>query len=311
MSQPLSIAFRTAIIISMNDAVIKQSNPLSAQGPREPEDISIVMAVYNHEATVAEALESALMQEMPYTSVIYCLNDASTDRSGEILSDYAQRYPDKIKVYTSPKNLGSGKKSFFFHQPPVNGRYWCLLAGDDYWISRNKLATQIAYLDSQPEYVGCSCNTVMKNEMTGEEIIIKPEKNTWNLLDLLLLKKKYAFYVHTTSITWRNIYLEQGFFLPPAFKKNFAYGDVVLMHMMLARGGKMQNILEVMSCYRFTGRGIWSKKSIKERGDFNKHQLPKMIERATPLNYKIFVFLQKLRYLPRMVKRVIPGPINE
>ncbi|MGB5157413.1 MAG: hypothetical protein WBN77_08240 [Desulfobacterales bacterium] len=41
----------------------------------KPEDISIVMAVYNHENTVAEALESALMQEMPYRSVIYCLND--------------------------------------------------------------------------------------------------------------------------------------------------------------------------------------------------------------------------------------------
>ena len=40
------------------------------------EDISIIMAIYNHENTLAEAIESALMQVMPYKSVIYCLNDA-------------------------------------------------------------------------------------------------------------------------------------------------------------------------------------------------------------------------------------------
>ena len=66
-----------------------------------PEDISIVMAVYNHEDTLAQALDSALMQEMPYTSIIYCLNDASTDTSAEILIDYEMRYPGKIKVFTS------------------------------------------------------------------------------------------------------------------------------------------------------------------------------------------------------------------
>jgi len=146
------------------------------------EDISIVMAVYNHEATVAEALESALMQEMPYKSMIYCLDDASTDRSGEILSDYAKKYPDRIKVYTSPQNLGSGKKSFLFHQPPVKGKYWCLLAGDDFWTRPDKLAKQITFLNTHPGFVGCSCNTIMKNENTGEESIIEPSRNTFNLI---------------------------------------------------------------------------------------------------------------------------------
>ena len=277
----------------------------------EPEDISIVMAVYNHEATVAEALESALMQEMPYRSVIYCLNDASTDKSAEILSDYERKYPGRIKVYTSPENLGSGKKSFLYHQPPVNGRYWCLLAGDDYWTSRDKLAKQIAFLDSDPDYVGCSCNTVMKNEMTGEESIIKPSRDTWNLLDLLLLNHNYAFYVHTTSIVWRNIYLKQGFFLPPAFRKKFARGDVVLAHMMLAKGGKMLNIPELMSCYRVTGRGIWSNKSSEEQAWLNKNSLPKMISRSTTLKYKIYVFMQKMRHRSKIIKNLVPGPLNE
>ncbi|PCJ83906.1 MAG: hypothetical protein COA54_14670 [Thiotrichaceae bacterium] len=278
--------------------------------PSEPEDISIVMAVYNHETTVSEALESALMQEMPYKSMIYCLNDASTDRSGEILDAYEKRYPDRIKVFTSPSNLGSGKKSFLYHQPPVKGKYWCLLAGDDYWTTRDKLAKQIAFLDTHPDFVGCSCNTVMKNETSGEESIIQPSRNTWNLLDLILLKHKYAFYVHTTSIIWRNIYKKRGSFLPPAFKKNFASGDVILAHMMLGKGGKLNNIPEVMSCYRVTGRGVWTSKSKKEQAEMN-NVLEEKLRRATPVKYKLILHLQKLRSQSSIIKKLVPGPIND
>ncbi len=275
----------------------------------EPEDVSIVMPVYNHEATVAEALESALMQVMPYRSVLYCFNDASSDRSAEILSDYAKKYPDKIKVYTNPKRLGSGKASYLFQRPSIIGRYWCLLAGDDYWTSSDKLAKQIAFLDNHPDFAGCSCDTVMKNEITGDESIIKPSRNTWNLLDLLL--GKYEIYVHTASITWRNIYLERGFFLPPSYRKKNARGDVILMHMMLSKGGKMQNIPEVMSCYRFTGRGIWSSLSAKERAEINQKLLPKVIRRSTPIKYIILVVLQKLLRRSKVIKSLIPGPVNE
>lgn len=276
----------------------------------EAEDISIVMAVYNHEATVAEALESALMQEMPYKSVIYCLNDASTDKSADILNDYAQRYPERIKIYTSKVNQGSGKKSFYHNRPPVKGRYWCLLAGDDYWTSKDKLAKQITFLDNNPDYVGCSCNSVMKNEATGAETIIKPDRNSWNLIDLILLHRRYAFYVHTTSIIWRNIYLEYGFFLPPSFKKSYASGDVVLGHKMLGRGGKMYNIPETMSCYRVTGRGVWTSKSEKEQAEMNK-RLKAKISRAIPCKFKLYIFLQKLRQYSTTFRKLIPGPVNE
>lgn len=275
------------------------------------EDLSIIMAVYNHEATIAEALDSALMQEMPYTSVIYCFNDASTDKSGDILEDYATRYPGKIKIFTNPTNLGSGKKSFLYHQPPIKGRYWCLLAGDDYWTNRDKAAKQIAFLDDHPYYTGCSCNTLMKNEMTGEESIIKPDLNTWNLLDLMLLREGFSFYVHTSSIIWRNVYLKHGFFLPKRFNKTFASGDVMLMHSMLGDGGKMYNIPETMSCYRFSGCGVWSGLSENKQRIANK-ELAKKINRVIPLKFRIYVYLHKKRASSKIISSLfIPGPVND
>ena len=274
------------------------------------EDISIVMPVYNHEDTLAEAIESALMQKMPYTSKIYCFDDASTDGSGRILQHYQKRYPDSIRLYTNPENLGCGKASYLYHRPTITGRYWCILEGDDYWTRPDKLARQISFLDAHPDYTGCSCDSVMKNEVTGETGVIRPCRNTWNLLDLLLLKHKFAFYVHTTSLVWRNIYLDKGFFLPPAYQKKGVQGDVLLMHAMLGRGGKVQNIPEVMSCYRVTGRGVWTRKSKQEQADLNE-SLPEAIARVISLKYRIFIRMQQMRERSNIVKRLIPGPVNE
>lgn len=273
------------------------------------EDISIVMAVYNHEATLRDAIDSALMQEMPYTSHIYCINDASTDSSASILAEYAEKYPKKISIFTSKTNQGSGKKSFFHNNPPIRGRYWCLLAGDDYWITHDKLAKQLSFLDQHTDYVGCSCNCLMKDEVNDSKSVIRPDRENWNILDTMMLSNRFRFYVHTSSIIWRNIYLKKGFFLPPDFRKNYASGDVILAHMMLASGMKMHNIDEVMSCYRVTGKGVWTSKTIKQQEQSNG-DLATKLNRATPLKYRLLICLNDLRAKSSLLARFLPGPIN-
>ena len=150
----------------------------------------------------------------------------------------------------------------------------------------------------------------MKNELTGDESIIKPDRSTWNLLDIVLLPHKYAFYTHTTSIVWRNIYLNSGFFLPPRFSREFASGDVVLMYMMLGKGGKMHNIPDVMSCYRVTGRGVWTSKSKKEQDKINS-ELNVKLRLSIPLKYRLIIRLQKYRQRYVKLSKLIPGPVNE
>lgn len=282
---------------------------ISGKNNQVSEDISIVMAVYNHEATLREALDSALMQEMPYSSRIYCINDASTDNSAQILDEYAKKYPDRVRIYTSSVNQGSGKKAFLHSRPEVKGRYWCLLAGDDYWTSQDKLNQQLSFLDKNKNYVGCGCNTVMRNEIDCTESLIKPDCDDWNILDTMLLSDRYRFYVHTSSIVWRNIYLDTGLFLPPDFRKNYASGDVVLAHMMLATGMKMHNIDVVMSCYRVTGRGVWTSKTTEQQKQSNA-ALAAKLWRATPLKYRLLIRMNVLREKSSILKKLLPGPIN-
>lgn len=277
---------------------------------KKVEDISIVMCVYNHEDTVAEAIESVLSQISSYRSVIYCLNDASTDNSAQVIQKYVDKYPDRVKIYTSPINQGNGKKTMLYHNPPVNGKYWSLLAGDDYWTDPNKLNEQINFLENNQNYVGCSSYTVLKNETNGEESFFRPRVTSFNLIDLHVHQGRQPYYVHPSSIIWKNIYRDQLSFLPPKFRLDIATGDVMLKNAMLTCGKKMKVIPKVMSCYRYTGKGVWSKLSDEEQSSWNAHVLANIVKMLS-WKWRFIIAMQKVRNLTKLTQKIIPGPINE
>ncbi len=271
------------------------------------EDISIIMAVYNHADTIAEAIESVLNQKTQYRYVLYCLDDASTDHSADILQHYSEKYPDKIKIFTSPQNLGTGKKSFLYHNPPVNGKYWALLAGDDYWTDNHKLDEQLTFLEDNSCYVGCGSHTYVKDEINGADSTIKPSKSSFNLIDFHVHSNLYT---HPSSIIWRNIYRDEVTFLPPLFRKKTAVGDVMLMNAMLASGSKMKILVKVMSCYRVTGEGVWSRLSKEEQDHLNNNLMGNIMQ-MLPIKWRLIIFFQKQRQQSMLLQTMIPGPKNE
>ena len=66
--------------------------------------ISIVVPVYNVELYLADCLESILLQDFEDYEVL-CVNDGSTDRSLEILREYAEKNR-KIKLINNAVNGG-------------------------------------------------------------------------------------------------------------------------------------------------------------------------------------------------------------
>jgi glycosyltransferase involved in cell wall biosynthesis len=64
--------------------------------PAQPGLVTIVLPAYNGEDMVGDAIETVLAQTYPNWELI-CIDDGSTDRTGEILDEYAQRDP-RIRV---------------------------------------------------------------------------------------------------------------------------------------------------------------------------------------------------------------------
>ena len=259
-----------------------------------PVDLSVIMATYNHERTIAEAIESVLNQETEFSIRLHVLNDSSTDNTAHILREYAEQYPERIKVYTSPENLGSGKANFYYHKPNTNSDYWTLLAGDDYWLDKQKIQKQLTLLNENKNYIGCSCNTLVNDEVNQTKSVIEPYMDEWNLYDMINYESLYPFYVHPSGIVWRNIYRDTSSFLPPKFRIPEAKGDVMLFHIMLSAGMKIRHLRETLSCYRVTGEGVWSKLSKEEQTRINNN-LADMLFSLWPLKYKLYAYLIKIR----------------
>lgn len=66
--------------------------------------VSVVVPVYNVEKYVSECIESVLSQTLDGIEVIL-VDDGSTDNSGLICEEYAQKYPEIIR-YVRKENEG-------------------------------------------------------------------------------------------------------------------------------------------------------------------------------------------------------------
>ena len=66
---------------------------------------SIHVLTYNHGPYIVEALDSLVNQQCNFEFEILIGEDCSTDNTREICLDYQRRYPDKIRLLISEKNL--------------------------------------------------------------------------------------------------------------------------------------------------------------------------------------------------------------
>jgi len=73
------------------------------------EKLSIVIPVYNEQATLAECVRRVLTVELPLERELVLVDDASTDDSAKVIGELCQQHDQaRIKVVTHPKNRGKG-----------------------------------------------------------------------------------------------------------------------------------------------------------------------------------------------------------
>lgn len=119
--------------------------------------VSIMCITYNQVDYIARALDSFLMQELGVPFEIIVNDDCSTDGTTQVLLEYQKAHPDLFRVVTHEKNQYSLGKSAMgeFVIPLVRGRYGAMCEGDDYWTDPRKLALQLEFMESHPDYAAC------------------------------------------------------------------------------------------------------------------------------------------------------------
>lgn len=149
-----------------------------------PSKVAILIVTHNAEQYITRTLRSCL--EQTYTNFeIVILDNASSDSTVEIMRDF---HSPKIKIYTSPSNIGPYAGINYLLER-VENKYVAIQDHDDIWFP-NKVEKQVEFLESQKEYVACGTQAYYYFEDRKTIILM----NNYNITG----------YVDHTSLMFRN-----------------------------------------------------------------------------------------------------------
>jgi len=212
--------------------------------------VSVAMITYNHGNFIAQAVESILMQVVNFDYEIIIGEDCSTDETRNVVIEYRNRFPHRIKLLLHDKNVGL-MQNFIQTIEACRGQYVALCEGDDYWTSPYKLQRQVDFLESHPEYAMCFHNATVICEDGSEEpqLYCPVDQKIISTLEDLILEN----FIPTCSVVFRS-----GLFSRfPNWCYNLRIGDWPL-HIFNARCGKIRYLNEIMGVYRIHSGGVWS-----------------------------------------------------
>lgn len=202
--------------------------------------VSVCIFTYNHSKYIVQCVESVLMQNTSFPFEIIIGEDYSTDGARAICLNYADRYPEKIRMPDRGKNLGLCE-NYYTTLKEAKGKYIALLDGDDYWLDPLKLQKQFDYLEKEPAKNIVFHQVLRINEVKDTmDLFVKNVKNSYPYSDVL-----DKWLMATGAVFFRAAAMDYPGFL--LHSPNF---DLAIQ-MIVNRGGQESGYInEMMSVYR-------------------------------------------------------------
>ena len=225
------------------------------------------------------------MQKVNFDYEISIIDDASTDRTQEILRSFETKQRNKFRLLLREKNLG-GSKNFVEMVKACRGDYIALLDGDDYWTSPDKLQKQVDFLEMHPECAICFHRFTWLDYDRGRESDMVPsgQKAVYYLEDLL----EFSFPFLTSFLMFRRNSVDEF----PAWFHDSGFGDWAL-GILAARNVALKRrvIFEQEGRYPAfsagTARDLFEVlKSLNNAGAYTLSNILKIIKRDTFSQYR-------------------------
>ncbi|MDR0335646.1 MAG: glycosyltransferase [Planctomycetaceae bacterium] len=252
--------------------------------------VSVCTTTYNAEPYIRQTIDGVLMQQTNFDFEYVIADDASQDRTADLIRDYAECYPEKIRFRRNEKNMGLNA-NFMKTMLECRGKYIALLDGDDYWTDPNKLQFQVDFMESHAECAFCGTASQLyyqdKNEFSPGHPELPVDDDSIRYFGIEEMYHPFPFWIPTHSILLRREYVD----FPPWFL-NAVFVDRAL-RLILTLKGNAAYINRTTCVYR------------KHDSNVSKHITYQTIRRYAELYRNVYFYSGKRYY------QSARGAINE
>ena len=130
--------------------------------------LSVIIPVYNVERYIKKCFDSIIVQIKDADVEIICINDGSTDKSGEICDEYAAKY-NKIKVYhQNNKGVAAARN---YGLSIIKGQYIAWIDPDDYISNKWYENISTLIMEEQPDILELTFNSYIFSDIDNKDIL--------------------------------------------------------------------------------------------------------------------------------------------
>lgn len=220
---------------------------------------SVICITYNHELYVEDAIRGFLIQKTTFPFEIIIHDDASSDRTAEIIMNYANKYPKIIKPILQKENQYSKAPISVLSIPfkVASGDFLAFCEGDDFWFSNSKLENQVMFLKSNKDYSICIDDAIVVNNEVNKTIERSKLKRL-NVLNGIYNEAELnnRFILMLIGACFKNI---REWDFPGYFNKSIN-GDTLIQLILANHGKAMVSDCDATCAYRIHEQGVWSMK---------------------------------------------------
>lgn len=203
--------------------------------------VSIIVPVYNAQNNLKRCLNSLVNQTLKDIEIIV-INDASTDKSFKIMSQYASKY-NNIKVINSPRNLQQGGARNLGMEIAI-GTYIGFVDSDD-WVHVNM------YEKLYDKATNTNSDIVDSDYFVsdGNNVLTTVVSNTAEQLGELTIGQKKSLILHCGRL-WTKI-IKTALFIDNKirFPENLTYENNPVMSLLLVHASKLEKVNEPLYYY--------------------------------------------------------------
>lgn len=254
--------------------------------------LAILCTAYNHAPYIRQCLEGFVMQKTTFPFIAIVHDDASTDKTADIIQEYAKKYPDRIKPIFETENQYSrydGTLGRIMNAAiPENVKYVAMCEGDDYWIDPYKLQKQVSFLEQHSEYVLTHTSYLRYYEF-DKKFYSAPKIQLFENDDVSPISILSGNYKILTATSVLNFSIYNSLIKSDPFLYSSGYfmmGDTPLWY-DLSRKGKIKYFNEITAVYR------------QNEGSATRRKNPKLKYRFNLSSKELRMYLCERDYLPK------------